>query len=413
MLKDLLDTHMSKLRSEMDSKFIAASEDAALLQKALLQELRGVRCALGDKDDYAATAAAISSSSAKKTVSVKEEDDASVDAFYTSLSGSRSAAHSAQPLQPVLPALNSDSTSPSMEVSGAIVQTLELAAPPQQSERKRMEPARVKENNRVESVKDQRKRDSGEEYYSGTVRPAQKKISGGDMESEIKSFHGTKHSVQTYDSELPRRAQKDVSISSSKAGKAGPRKSRSMLNMQELSSDKQMSQSPPRQRSAERARIPLSTGAEKSGRYGSSERQQPIPSQRYDGKSVPGAANEIVFADAGPRGAKVGQAFMDEFKGSPYGDHHGYGRSRRSSISGPVEDAYVERVEVSRRGTSSNRQSRVSVSDSRLQQQNDRISRAYDSALNPPAEDSALQRLATEFTLTKATSFQKLSSRAP
>ena len=346
MLQDLLDSHIGKLRSELESKFFPSAEDTASLQTTLLEELRRVHKALGNSDSSVATTAPTSSSPIKKTASLKGQTDIPVAAF----SLSHGASHSTfiQPFQPVLQAINSTSTSnPTIEVAETVGQIFKPSEPLLQSERKTMERARAKENVKAESVKEEQEVEQGEKHRLA-VRKAQRKLSTGDF----KSFHDCNLSVRKYDfgHERPSRAQKDVGASSSKEGKAGPRKSRSMVSMHELSHAEQIS--PQRMRSAESEIFPVNIVDEKVIQNGSTGGRKFIPSQPTDGIAIP---SEIVFtggARAGPRsgGVKVAQALLHNLKAGVYGHHYGFSRSRQSSISGPAEASDVEQLEELRWG---------------------------------------------------------------
>ena len=75
MLEDLFASQLGKLRSEMEANFVAAGAGTASLQAAILQELRGIRRALGTRDDPANKSSGISFSPVKDSVGVSQRSE--------------------------------------------------------------------------------------------------------------------------------------------------------------------------------------------------------------------------------------------------------------------------------------------------------------------------------------------------
>ena len=80
MLKNFFASQIGELRSEMEANFGAAGASNALLQTTILQELQGIRRALGVRDDPSNTSAAISFSPVKDTGSVTVQSERKVPA---------------------------------------------------------------------------------------------------------------------------------------------------------------------------------------------------------------------------------------------------------------------------------------------------------------------------------------------
>ena len=80
ILKNFFASQIGELRSEMEANFGAAGASNALLQTTILQELQGIRRALGVRDDPSNTSAAISFSPVKDTVSVTVQSERKVPA---------------------------------------------------------------------------------------------------------------------------------------------------------------------------------------------------------------------------------------------------------------------------------------------------------------------------------------------